>query len=92
MLITQRAGVIPIQAHWAAAAAKADLLLDLLLAHCGTTTAGRLRQWPYRQLRYGHPPKLGSPNDAGFYQTMLISDKLFGFAFWDAGFATGVWR
>jgi len=33
MLITQRAGVIPIQAYWAAAASQADLLLDLLLGH-----------------------------------------------------------
>jgi hypothetical protein len=92
MLITQRAGVIPKQPRASAATSQADVLLDLLLAHCGTTTAGRLRQWPYRQLRYGHPPKLGSPNAAGFYQTMLISDKLFGFAFWDAGLATGVWQ
>jgi hypothetical protein len=68
------------------------VLLDLLLAHCGTTTGGRLRQWPYRQLGYGHPPKFGGPNAAGFYQMVFVGDKLFGFAIWDAGFATCMWR
>jgi hypothetical protein len=33
MLVAQRAGVVAIQAHRAAAEGKADVLLDLLLGH-----------------------------------------------------------